>query len=88
MGLGVPNIGNMGFVFGQGTPSPAPIMLVTPEGSARVVADGQTLIVAESHAARLTAFHSRWHLPGCRRGGVDRFPQYKGCASCAGCSVS
>jgi sugar lactone lactonase YvrE len=45
-------------------------VLVTEEGSARVVADGlafpngmvitpdgQTLIVAESHAARLTAFH-------------------------------
>jgi sugar lactone lactonase YvrE len=63
-------IGNMGYVFGQGRPQPGPILLVTPEGSARVVAeglafpngmvitpDGQTLIVAESHAARLTAFH-------------------------------
>ena len=63
-------IGNMGYVFGQGTPQPGPILLVTPQGSARVVAeglafpngmvitpDGQTLIVAESHAARLTAFH-------------------------------
>jgi sugar lactone lactonase YvrE len=68
-GLGRAYIGNMGYVFGQGTPSPAPIVLVTEEGSARVVADslafpngmvitpdGQTLIVAESHAARLTAF--------------------------------
>jgi sugar lactone lactonase YvrE len=68
-GLGRAYIGNMGFVFGQGTPSPAPLMLVTPEGSVRVVAeelafpngmvitpDGETLIVAESHAARLTAF--------------------------------
>ena len=68
-GQGRAYIGNMGFVFGQGTPQPAPIMLVTEEGSARVVAerlafpngmvitpDGQTLIVAESHAARLTAF--------------------------------
>jgi sugar lactone lactonase YvrE len=69
-GLGRAYIGNMGYIFGQGTPKPAPIVLVTPEGSARVVADGlafpngmvitpdgQTLIVAESHAARLTAFH-------------------------------
>ena len=69
-GQGRAYIGNMGFVFGQGTPQPAPIVLVTEEGSARVVADGlafpngmvitpdgQTLIVAESHAARLTAFH-------------------------------
>jgi sugar lactone lactonase YvrE len=68
-GQGRAYIGNMGFVFGQGTPQPAPIVLVTEEGSARVVADGlafpngmvitpdgQTLIVAESHAARLTAF--------------------------------
>ncbi len=68
-GLGRAYIGNMGFVFGQGIPSPAPMLLVTPEGSARVVAeglafpngmvitpDGQTLIVAESHVARLTAF--------------------------------
>src|SRR6266516_3536478 len=118
--MGRAYIGNMGYVFGQGTPRPGSILLVTPEGNARVVAeglafpngmvitpDGQTLIVAESHAARLTAFHlepdgslshrrawaqfedrgdyganySRWHLSGCRRGGVDRFSQYKGCAS-------
>jgi sugar lactone lactonase YvrE len=69
-GQGRAYIGNMGFVFGQGTPQPGPLVLVTVEGSARVVADGlafpngmvitpdgQTLIVAESHAARLTAFH-------------------------------
>jgi sugar lactone lactonase YvrE len=69
-GQGRAYIGNMGYVFGQGTPQPGPILLVTPEGNARVVAeglafpngmvitpDGQTLIVAESHAARLTAFH-------------------------------
>lgn len=69
-GQGRAYIGNMGYVFGQGTPQPGPILLVNPEGSARVVAeglafpngmvitpDGQTLIVAESHAARLTAFH-------------------------------
>jgi sugar lactone lactonase YvrE len=69
-GQGRVYIGNMGYVFGRGAPQPGPIVLVTPEGSARVVAeglafpngmvitpDGQTLIVAESHAARLTAFH-------------------------------
>lgn len=68
-GQGRAYIGNMGYVFGQGTPQPGSISLVTPEGSARVVAeglafpngmvitpDGHTLIVAESHAARLTAF--------------------------------
>jgi sugar lactone lactonase YvrE len=69
-GQGRAYIGNMGYVFGRGTPQPGSILLVTPEGSARVVAeglafpngmvitpDGQTLIVAESHAARLTTFH-------------------------------
>jgi sugar lactone lactonase YvrE len=69
-GQGRAYISNMGYVFGQGTPQPGPILLVTAEGSARVVAeglafpngmvitpDGQTLIVAESHVARLTAFH-------------------------------
>jgi sugar lactone lactonase YvrE len=69
-GQGRAYIGNMGYVFGQGTPQPGPILLVTPEGNARVVAEGlafpngmvitpdrQNLIVAESHAARLTAFH-------------------------------
>ena len=69
-GQGRAYIGNMGYVFGRGAPQPGPILLVTPEGNARVVAeglafpngmvitpDGQTLIVAESHAARLTAFH-------------------------------
>jgi sugar lactone lactonase YvrE len=64
-------IGNIGFDFGdpQAAPIPGPILLVTPEGRARVAAeglafpngmvitpDGQTLIVAESYAARLTAF--------------------------------
>jgi sugar lactone lactonase YvrE len=69
-GQGRAYIGNMGYVFGQGTPQLGPILLITPEGNARVVAeglafpngmvitpDGPTLIVAESHAARLTAFH-------------------------------
>jgi sugar lactone lactonase YvrE len=68
-GQGRAYIGNMGYVFGQGTPQPGSILLVTSEGSTRVMADGlafpngmvitpdgQTLIVAESHAARLTAF--------------------------------
>lgn len=64
-------ISNIGFDFGnpQVAPQPAPILLVLPEGDARVVAeglafpngmvitpDGQTLIVAESYAACLTAF--------------------------------
>jgi sugar lactone lactonase YvrE len=64
-------IGNMGFDFGNPeiAPAPAPLLLVTPEGNVRRVAEGlafpngmvitldnQTLIVAESHAARLTAF--------------------------------
>ena len=68
-GQGRAYIGNMGYVFGRGAPRAGPIVLVTPQSSARVVAeelafpngmvitpDGQTLIVAESHAARLTAF--------------------------------
>ncbi len=65
-------IGNLGYDFGdyEATPKPGSILLVTPEGNARVVAeglafpngmaitpDGKTLIVAESHIARLTAFH-------------------------------
>lgn len=64
-------IGNYGFdIFAQGsTPTLAEIILVTPDGDARVVADelvfpngsvitpnGDTLIVAESGAARLTAY--------------------------------
>ncbi len=60
------------FKFGPGyqaDPKFGPLVLVTPDGSARIVADGmafpngmvitpdgQTLIVAESHANRLTAF--------------------------------
>ncbi len=70
-GQGRAYIGNLGFDFGnpEVAPQPGPILLVTPDGSARVAADGlafpngmvissdgQTLIVAESHAARLTAF--------------------------------
>jgi sugar lactone lactonase YvrE len=63
-------IGNFGFdLFVGEPPKPAEIVLVTPEGKARVVArdmefpngsvitpDGRTLIVGESFGARLTAF--------------------------------
>jgi sugar lactone lactonase YvrE len=63
-------IGNFGFdLAGQELPKLAEIVLVTSDGAARVVADemafpngtvitpdGRTLIVAESAAARLTAF--------------------------------
>jgi sugar lactone lactonase YvrE len=60
------------FKFGPGFQTPpkfGPLLMITPDGSGRIVADGmafpngmvitpdgQTLIVAESHAARLTAF--------------------------------
>jgi sugar lactone lactonase YvrE len=71
-GQGRAYIGNMGFDFGNPAVSPAlaPLLFVTPDGKARIVAEGlafpngivitpngQTLIVAESHAARLTAFN-------------------------------
>jgi sugar lactone lactonase YvrE len=64
-------IAGIGFEFGnpQAVPKPGSILLVTPDGDARIVAgelafpngmvitpDGTTLIAAESHAARLTAF--------------------------------
>jgi sugar lactone lactonase YvrE len=63
-------IGNFGFDFGADKPfKKAEIVLVTPEGDARIVAeemsfpngtvitpDGGTLIVGETFAARLTAF--------------------------------
>lgn len=70
-GQGRAYIGSMGFQFGDpdAVPAPGSILLVSPEGDARVVADGlafpngmvitpagQTLIVAESYAACLTAF--------------------------------
>lgn len=70
-GQGRAYIGDLGYNFGddEATPQPAPLLLVTPEGHSRIVAeglafpnglvvtpDGQTLIVAESHGARLTAF--------------------------------
>jgi sugar lactone lactonase YvrE len=65
-------IGNVGFDFGmpQAQFQPGPILLVTPDRRVRVAADGlafpngmaitpdgQTLIVAESYASRLTGYH-------------------------------
>ena len=66
-------IGNFGFDYAAGAPvEPAELVLVTPEGHARIVAeelifpngtvitpDGQTLIVAETFGNRLTAFDIR-----------------------------
>lgn len=63
-------VGNLGFdLLGGAEPRPANLVLVTPDGKARVVADdlqfpngavispdGKTLIVAETFANRLTAF--------------------------------
>lgn len=63
-------VGNFGSeISGGGAPKPAALILVTPDGDARIVAedlqfpngsvitpDGKTLIVGESYAARLTAF--------------------------------
>lgn len=63
-------VGNFGFdMAARETPKPTGLIRVTPEGDAKVVAedlnfpngcvitpDGRTLIVAESYAARLTAF--------------------------------
>jgi sugar lactone lactonase YvrE len=63
-------IGNFGFDMAAGeTPKPTGLILVQPDGQARVVAqdlwfpngavitpDGRTLIIGESYASRLTAF--------------------------------
>jgi sugar lactone lactonase YvrE len=62
-------VNNIGYDFPGGAEQPGLIAVVTPDGSAREVADGllfpngmavtaddSTLIVAESHGARLTAF--------------------------------
>jgi sugar lactone lactonase YvrE len=63
-------VGNFGFDLSRGeTPRPAEIVMVSPDGEARVVAenlafpngtvitpDGRTLIVAETYGACLTAF--------------------------------
>lgn len=68
-GRGHAYIGNMGFDFPAGEFAPGILTLVTPDGQARLVADGfafangmvvtpdtKTLILAESYAHRLTAF--------------------------------
>jgi sugar lactone lactonase YvrE len=68
-GRGNAYIGNIGFDFPGGEFAPGILALVTPDGSARQVADGiafangmavtpdnRTLILAESYAGRLTAF--------------------------------
>jgi sugar lactone lactonase YvrE len=68
-GRGNSYVGNIGFDFPGGEFAPGILALVTPDGSARQVADGvafpngivvtpdnSTLIVAESYANRLTAF--------------------------------
>ena len=68
-GRGNAYIGNIGFDFPEAQFAPGTLALVTPDGSARQVADGvafpngivvtpdnSTLIVAESYANRLTAF--------------------------------
>ena len=68
-GRGNAYIGNIGFEFPGGEFAPGILALVTPDGSARRVADGvefpngivvtpdnSTLIVAESYGNRLTAF--------------------------------
>ena len=69
-GQGRAYVGNFGFELGAGEPfSPAEIVMVTPEGDARIVADhmafpngtvitpdGLTLIVAETFGGCLTAF--------------------------------
>jgi sugar lactone lactonase YvrE len=63
-------IGNFGFdMYARKTPRPTGLILVQPDGQARVVAenlhfpngavitpDGRTLIIGESYASRLTAF--------------------------------
>jgi sugar lactone lactonase YvrE len=68
-GRGNAYIGNIGFEFGRDEPAPGTVALVTPDGSARQVADdvmfpngmavtpdASTLIIAESYGHRLTAF--------------------------------
>lgn len=68
-GRGNAYVGNIGFDFPGGEFAPGTLALVTPDGSARQVADGvafpngvvvtpdnSTLILAESYGSRLTAF--------------------------------
>jgi sugar lactone lactonase YvrE len=62
-------VNTIGFDFPGGEPAPGSIVHITPQGDVRVVAgdlafpngmaitaDGATLVVAESHASRLTAY--------------------------------
>jgi sugar lactone lactonase YvrE len=62
-------VNNIGFDFPGGEPAPGSVVLAAPEGAVRVVADdlafpnamaitadGATLVVAESHGNRLTAY--------------------------------
>lgn len=62
-------VNNIGFDFPGGEPAPGSVVLVTREGAVRlvagdlafpngmaIIADGATLVVAESHANRLTAY--------------------------------
>jgi sugar lactone lactonase YvrE len=62
-------VDNIGFDFPGGEPAPGSVVLVTPQGAVRLVADdlafpngmaitadGSRLIVAESHGNRLTAY--------------------------------
>jgi sugar lactone lactonase YvrE len=62
-------VNNIGFDFGQGEPKPGWVVLVRPDGQARIVADGlmfpngmavtpdgRTLVVAESYGNCLTAY--------------------------------
>jgi len=68
-GRGNAYVNNIGFDFPAGEFAPGTVALLTPDGPARLVADGvafpngmavtpdnSTLIVAESYASRLTAF--------------------------------
>ncbi len=74
-------VNTIGFDFPGGEPAPGSVALVAPSGSVRLVAgdlafpngmaitaDGATLIVAESHGNRLTAYDvgPRGHLTGRR----------------------
>jgi sugar lactone lactonase YvrE len=68
-GRGFAYVNNIGYQFPGGEPAPGLIAVATPDGTVRqvagdvqfpngmaVTADDTTLIVAESHASRLTAF--------------------------------
>jgi len=63
-------VNTIGFDFPGGEPAPGSVVLVTPSGAVRkvaddlafpngmaITADGKTLIVAESYGNRLTAYH-------------------------------